>query len=95
VITIVNLDWLGKKIRVRYHVGGRKVTHDEIMLGLPHELSNFIGDAMHAHFGVLIVSSDFGRRDHVPFFAFELLFNASVEEECDVGIFLRFLRQMS
>jgi len=86
-----HLDWLEENIRVQYHVGGRKVTHDELMLGLPHELSNFIGDAMHAHSGVLIVGSNLGRRDHVPLFAFELLFDAPVEEECDVGIFLRFL----
>jgi hypothetical protein len=52
----------------------------------PDDLCDFIRDALHAHLRQLVVRRDFWRIDHVPFFPFELLLDASIEKESDMCI---------
>ena len=72
------------------HIGGCKIAHDELVVAFLEDLCNFISDALDAHLRILVIGGDFGRRDQVPFFSFELLLHTSVEKERDVGIFLGF-----
>jgi hypothetical protein len=70
------------------HIRGCKIAHDELVIAFLEDLGNFISDALDAHLRILVIGGDFGRRDHVPLFGFELLLDASIEKERDVGVFL-------
>ena len=71
------------------HVGRRKVAHDKLVLGGADDLGDFVRYARDAHLGLQVVRGDFGRVDQVPLLVLELLFDAAVEEERDVRVFLR------
>jgi hypothetical protein len=71
-----------------HHVGRSKVAHDEFVFASLDNFGNLVCDSLDAHFGLLVISSDLGRGDHVSFLAFELLLDTSIEEEGDVGVFL-------
>lgn len=72
------------------HVGRSKVAHDEFVFARFDNFGDLVGDTLDAHLGLLVVSSDLGRGDHVSFLALELLLDTSIEEEGDVGVFLGF-----
>ena len=65
------------------------------MLVRPNDLCDFIRDALHTHLRQLVVRRDFWRIDHVPFFPFELLLDASIEKECDMCILFGLCEPMS
>ena len=70
------------------HVGRSKVAHDEFVFASLDNLGDLVGDTLDAHLGLLVVSGDLGRGDHVSFLALELLLDTTVEEEGNVGVFL-------
>jgi hypothetical protein len=74
-----------------YHVWRGKVAHDKVVLVRLDNLGDFVGDALHAHLGLLVVSGDLWRGDHESLLLVELLLDTAVEEERDVGVFLRLL----
>lgn len=71
-----------------YHVGRSKVAHDELMFLLENDFSNLVGDALDAHLGLFVVSSDFGGWDHVALLRLKLLLGTTIEEERDMGVLL-------
>lgn len=73
---------------VTNHVGGSKVVHDELELALFNTLGHLLTHTRGAHLRVKVVSSDLGRRNHIPHFTGELLLDTAVEEESNVGILL-------
>lgn len=73
---------------VAYHVRGSEVVHDELKLALGDALGHLLANASSAHLGVLVVGGDLGRGDHVAHFTRELLFDTTVEEECNVSVLL-------
>ena len=56
------------------------------MLILPDDLCDFIRNALYTHLRQLVVRRNFWRIDHVSFFPFELLLDASVEKERDMCV---------
>jgi len=71
---------------VANHVGRGEVVHNEVEFVLANALSHLGTNTGSAHLGVKIVGGHFGGGDHVADLAGELLLNAAVEEESDVGI---------
>lgn len=78
----------GKRDGMTHHVGRGKVAHDELVLTLPENLSNFFSYTVHAHLGELVVGGYLRRCDHMSFFILELFLNTSVKEKGDVSVFL-------
>lgn len=70
------------------HVGRSKVAHDELVFAGLDNFGDLVCDSLDAHLGLFVVCGDLGGRDHVSLLALELLFDTSVEEEGDVGVFL-------
>lgn len=75
------------------HVGRGKVAHDEFVFLRLDRLGDRVGYSLGVHLGLLVVGGHLGGGDHDPLFALELLFDTSVEEERDVGVFLGLWRQ--
>lgn len=71
------------------HVRGRKVVHHKGVAVLRNALGHAVGDGGSAHLGVEVVGGDLGRGDHVAVLARELLLDAAIEEEGDVGVLFR------
>jgi hypothetical protein len=71
------------------HVGGSKVVHEELELALLDALAQLVSDSHGAHLGLLVIGGDAGRGDHVSDLVVELDLDTTVEEESDVGVFLR------
>ena len=75
---------------VAHHIGVGEV-HDNYVEGSVFNCLHYgVGDTGGAHLGFQIVGRDFGRGHEQAFFAGERLFDASVEEVGDVGIFFGF-----
>ena len=74
---------------VANHVGRGKVVHEELKLALLDALAQLVGDGHGAHLGLLVIGGDAGRGDHVAVLVVELDLDTAVEEEGDVGVFLR------
>lgn len=90
--TVGRLDALDRGFvhtRVAHHVRRRKVIHDKLVLALSNALGDLLTHLGGAHLRVQVVSRHLGGRDHVAIFARELLLNAAVEEEGNVGVLLR------
>jgi hypothetical protein len=73
---------------VANHVRRGEVVHDKLVFALGNTLSHLLGDSHGGHLGLLVVSGDLGRRDHVAVLAIVLHFLATVEEESDVSVLL-------
>lgn len=77
-----------RKRKETHHIRRGEITHHELVRVSLDDLRDLIRHALHGHRRLFVVRRDFGRRDHVALFVLELFFDAAVEEESDVGVFL-------
>jgi hypothetical protein len=80
-------------VRETYHIWWCKVAHDELMIALLDQFSDFIGHPLHRHFWLFVVCRDFRRGNHMPLFILILLLNSAVEEERNVSILFSLLER--
>ena len=73
-----------------HHVAVGIVGDDEVVFARAYAFHKFFGDPLGAHLGLQVVRGDFGRGNQHSVLAWERLFGAPVEEECDVGVLLGF-----
>mmetsp|Transcript_2813 Transcript_2813/g.5212 ORF Transcript_2813/g.5212 Transcript_2813/m.5212 type:complete len:269 (-) Transcript_2813:553-1359(-) len=75
------------------HIGGSKIAHDKWILARLYRFDHCRGNPLLAHFRLLVISGNFGRRNHLPFLPVVANFTASIEEKRYVCILFR-LRAM-
>lgn len=73
-----------------YHVWRCEVVHQEFELAILDPLSQFVTDWTRAHLGVLVVGGNLGASNQFTLLSLKLFLDASIEEECDVGVLLGF-----
>ena len=75
---------------VSHHVTVGEVQDDQVVFSAPDARNRFVGHAIGAHLRLQIVGRDLGRVDQHAILARVRLLDAPVEEEGDMGVFLRF-----
>lgn len=72
------------------HVRRSEVVHQELEFLLSNSLRKLVSYGSGTHFRIQVISGNLWGWDQFTLFALELLLNASVEEERDVGVLLGF-----
>jgi lauroyl/myristoyl acyltransferase len=75
--------------RSTHHIWRGKIAHHELMRISTDNLSDLLGDILHRHLRLLVVCCHLGRWDEMTLLMVKLLLDTAVEEEGDVGVFLR------
>jgi len=76
--------------RETHHIWGGKIAHEKLVLSFLDLLCHFLRHPMCGHFRLLVVGRNFGTGDELAVFTIELLLDATIEEECYVGVLFGF-----